>query len=163
MHCYLLLKDIHLNNIGPCQILLLLNNEDNFVPVAQNFLYFMKYHTEQMRFCYCDGDINIHTTSIRVVELDLYGNNIGDQDAVAIAAALKYNTNLRLLCISDNSLTEVGHVALRRKAEFDKTSLNAAADSNHTCACDLSDTTVERTVTQKCPARLGIHIMMLCM
>ena len=45
---------------------------------------------------------------------------------------MKHNTNLRLLSIINNSVTASGWSALS-KAEFDPTSLNSAADSNHKC------------------------------
>jgi len=46
--------------------------------------------------------------------------------------ALKQNRNLSFLDLTNNNLTKTGWKALR-KAEFDNASLNAAADSNHTC------------------------------
>ena len=46
---------------------------------------------------------------------------------------MKYNTNLRVLDVTNNNLTRTGWGVLR-KAEFDDTSLNSAADSNHSCA-----------------------------
>ena len=65
--------------------------------------------------------------------LILHGNQLNDNDAIAIASALKYNTNLRVLDVMNNNLTRTGWRVLR-KAEFDDTSLNSAADSNHTCS-----------------------------
>lgn len=65
--------------------------------------------------------------------LDLSGNRLGDNDAIAIAISLKRNTKLRSLDLRNNNLKRTGWAALR-KAEFDDTSLNSAADSNHTCA-----------------------------
>ena len=53
-----------------------------------------------------------------------------------IASALNYNTKLRSLIISGNDTTRVGWEALS-KVVFDKTSLNSAADSNHTCTIDF--------------------------
>ena len=67
-----------------------------------------------------------------LVWLKLDGNQLDDNDAVAIAGALKKNTNLRDLHLTDNNITKAGWVALR-KAEFDDTSLNSASDCNHTC------------------------------
>ena len=52
-----------------------------------------------------------------------------------VAKYLKENTNLQKLDLKGNNFTKVGWAALR-KAEFDDTSLNAAADSNHTCAIE---------------------------
>ena len=65
--------------------------------------------------------------------LQLYRNQLDDNDAIAIAGALKYNTSLRDLQLTSNNISKIGWAALR-KAEFDDTSLNSAADSNHTCA-----------------------------
>ena len=64
--------------------------------------------------------------------LDLSGNQLGDNCAMAIASSLKHNKTLRSLNIRLNNLSNAGWKALR-KAEFDDTSLNSAADSNHTC------------------------------
>ena len=69
-------------------------------------------------------------------KLVLEGNQLEDRDAKLIAGALKYNTNLRYLDITDNdNITDLGWVALY-KAEFDSTSLNSTADSNHTCSIE---------------------------
>ena len=63
----------------------------------------------------------------------LNGNQLDDNDAIAIAGALKHNKNLRSLDVKNNrKISKAGWLALR-KAEFDETSLNSAADSNHTC------------------------------
>ena len=60
-------------------------------------------------------------------------NQFDDNDAVMMANALNYNTHLRTLDLRGNSkMKRAGWEALR-KAEFDGTSLNSAADSNHTC------------------------------
>jgi len=64
--------------------------------------------------------------------LDLFGNKLNDRDAVAIAKALKHNKRLSFLDLTGNNITKRGWVALR-KIEFDDTSLNTAANSNHTC------------------------------
>ena len=64
--------------------------------------------------------------------LDLWGNDLNDSDALNIANALKQNTKLSFLDLRNNNLTSTGWMALRM-AEFDDTSLNAAYDSNHTC------------------------------
>jgi len=64
--------------------------------------------------------------------LKLNKNLLDDNDVVAIAEALKHNTKLRLLQIDDNNIAKTGWKALR-KVEFDNTSLNAAANSNHKC------------------------------
>ena len=68
----------------------------------------------------------------RVEEISLDHNELDDDDATGIANALKTNTNLKSLMISDNEMTDIGEDALRG-ACFDLSSLNAAADSNHTC------------------------------
>jgi len=70
--------------------------------------------------------------------LVLKSNQLDDNDAMAVASALKHNTNLRELNISSNNLTNLGWEALG-KAVFDKTSLNTAADSNHKCHIDFPD------------------------
>ena len=64
--------------------------------------------------------------------LDLFGNELNDQDAIGIAGILKHNKRLSFLRLTGNNITKRGWVALR-KAEFDDTSLNTAANSNHTC------------------------------
>ena len=67
-----------------------------------------------------------------LTHLGLSGNSLVDDDAMTIAASLKYNTTLRFLNMRHNIMTSVGWKALF-KAVFDQTSLNSAADSNHTC------------------------------
>jgi len=75
--------------------------------------------------------------------LSLSENGLDDNDAKAFAAALKHNTTLRTLDLSHsritgaplnrfNRISEDGWAALG-KAIFDDTSLNSAADSNHSC------------------------------
>ena len=64
--------------------------------------------------------------------LRLTNNHLDDNDAVMIARALKQNTNLDILCIDQNDITDTGRDAIRT-AIFDSTSLNAMADSNHSC------------------------------
>ena len=64
--------------------------------------------------------------------------DMGDETGEAIAAALKYNTNLRGLVIANTGMTTFGWQALS-KAVFDKTSLNSAADSNHTCMIEFPE------------------------
>ena len=68
-------------------------------------------------------------------ELHLYDNNFTDDDATSIAMALENNTNLKIIDLQRNNLTDVGWDRLL-KAEFDSTSLNTAANSNHTCYVD---------------------------
>ena len=67
-----------------------------------------------------------------LTHLGLSGNSLEDDDAITIATSLKHNTTLRFLDMRLNNLSNAGWKALR-KAEFDDTSLNSAADSNHTC------------------------------
>ena len=67
--------------------------------------------------------------------INLYGNELNDNDAFNIAGALRHNKTLRSLNLINNNLTKTGWKALR-KAEFDDSSLNSAADSNHTCAIE---------------------------
>ena len=62
--------------------------------------------------------------------LVLESNRLDDEDAESIAGALKHNTNLRYLVMQGNDMSASGWNALC-KAEFDPTSLNTAADSNH--------------------------------
>ena len=62
-------------------------------------------------------------------------NQFDDNDALSITKALKQNLYLRQLDLRYNNITKVGWKALG-KAEFDNTSLNAAAYSNHTCAIE---------------------------
>ncbi|KAL7553982.1 hypothetical protein ACHAWF_017351 [Thalassiosira exigua] len=66
--------------------------------------------------------------------LIIEGNHFVDEDVQLIAGALKSNTNLRFLDVSSSEslVTTLGTAALAN-AEFDRTNLNSAADSNHTC------------------------------
>ena len=64
--------------------------------------------------------------------LILSGNQLNDNDAFDISDVLKRNKELAILDLTQNNITKTGWKALR-KAEFDNTSLNTAADSNHTC------------------------------
>ena len=68
--------------------------------------------------------------------LYLANNHLNDDDVILIARALKLNTNLRLLRLGDNDLTEIGKNALSN-AIYDSTSLNSVVDCNH--ACDIED------------------------
>ena len=70
--------------------------------------------------------------------LKLFRNRLDDGDATMIAGALKINTKLRLLDIRENSIQTQGLNALK-VALFDGTSLNSAADSNHTCYIERID------------------------
>ena len=68
-------------------------------------------------------------------ELWLDMNQFNEQDAMKMAEALKHNTNLRYLSLSDNQIGYFGWAALV-KVQFDSTSLNLTADMNHTCIID---------------------------
>jgi len=68
--------------------------------------------------------------------LTLTNNQLDDIDAMMIASALKHNTKLRVLAIQNNNLTNAGWKTLY-KAVYDCSSLNAAADTNHTCNIDF--------------------------
>jgi len=73
------------------------------------------------------------TNPKKMESLFLEGNQLDDNDAIGIAGALKQNTNLRFLDLTNNiNITRTGWMALR-KTEFDDTSLNAASDCNHSC------------------------------
>jgi hypothetical protein len=71
-------------------------------------------------------------TNPPLTHLFLENNCLDDIDAGLIARALKRNTNLRRLCLGRNKITAPGIEALR-DAIFDHASLNAVADSNHSC------------------------------
>jgi hypothetical protein len=67
-----------------------------------------------------------------LTNLYLAKNHLDDTDTIMIARALKRNTNLQHLRLAQNSITGIGRNALR-DVIFDSTSLNAVADSNHSC------------------------------
>jgi len=67
--------------------------------------------------------------------LSMTENQLDDNDALLIAGAVKHNTTLSVIYLTDNNLTSTGWEALSRSL-FDKTSLNTAADSNHTCSIE---------------------------
>ncbi|KAK1739073.1 leucine-rich repeat protein [Skeletonema marinoi] len=71
-------------------------------------------------------------TNPRLKELHLEHNNLNYSDAALIATALRSNTTLRYLHLHGNDITDVGAESLRL-ALYDESSLNATADSNHTC------------------------------
>ncbi|KAL7495083.1 hypothetical protein ACHAWT_007318, partial [Skeletonema menzelii] len=71
-------------------------------------------------------------TNTRLKELDLRDNNLNDSDAELIANALRSNMTLRDLNLEDNNFTDAGDEALHLVI-YDDSSLNAVADSNHTC------------------------------
>ena len=65
-------------------------------------------------------------------KLILQDNHLDDSDATFIASALQQNTNLRYIDFRENPITDEGMGALKM-TEFDRSSLNNAASSNHTC------------------------------
>ena len=65
-------------------------------------------------------------------KLILQDNHLDDVDATFIALALQQNTNLRYIDLRENPITDEGMGALK-VTEFDRSSLNGAASSNHTC------------------------------
>jgi hypothetical protein len=70
-------------------------------------------------------------------ELNLHENyHLNDRDAALIANALRTNSTLRNFSIDAMGITDVGVEALGL-ALCDKSSLNSAADSNHTCTLAL--------------------------
>ena len=71
-------------------------------------------------------------TNFMLKSLFLEGNELDDNDAFGITKALKQNVYLDQLHLKYNNITKIGWKALRM-AEFDDSSLNAAADSNHRC------------------------------
>jgi len=84
----------------------------------------------------------LHTLALR-------GNELNDNDAKSIASALKRNTKLTCLDLNENPMiTRVGWEALH-KIEFDDTSLNSAADSNHTCDIVYPEELQLRNINQK--------------
>ena len=69
--------------------------------------------------------------------IGLFENLLDDNDANSIASALRLNTNLQSINLESNHLiTDAGWKALG-EAVFDDSSLNLAADSNHTCFINL--------------------------
>ena len=81
---------------------------------------------------------NILSRNPVLQKLELGRNKLDGDDAMWIAEALKSNTNLNYLGLWRNPIKEKGCSALS-KAEFDNSSLNTAADSNHTCLIEYPD------------------------
>ena len=75
---------------------------------------------------------NSIATNVTLTELELTVNELSDNDVILIADALTSNTTLRRLDISHNNVNEDTAMALRR-VQCDERSLNAIADSNHSC------------------------------
>ena len=65
-------------------------------------------------------------------KLILQDNHLDNVDATFIASALQQNTNLRYIDLRENPITDEGTGSLKI-TEFDRSSLNGAASSNHTC------------------------------
>ncbi|KAK1739049.1 leucine-rich repeat protein [Skeletonema marinoi] len=72
----------------------------------------------------------------RLKELVLEEDYLNDSDVALIANALRSNTTLKYLRIDSNNITKVGEESLRLVL-YDESSLNAVADSNHTCTANL--------------------------
>jgi hypothetical protein len=66
-----------------------------------------------------------------ITHLDLAHNGLNDNDATLISQALRRNTNLRRINLYSNNLTTIGVKALLT-CVFDRSSLNAISESNHT-------------------------------
>jgi hypothetical protein len=73
---------------------------------------------------YLEGDPPIH-------RIDLYHNQLNDDDAILISQALKRNTNLKKIDLVSNNFTTIGVKALLT-CVLDSSSLNALSESNHT-------------------------------
>ncbi len=71
-------------------------------------------------------------TNPNLTNLDLPNNRLNDNDAVLIANALRSNTMLRYVDISENRKSVAG-VDILERVLYGGTSLNSAADSNHSC------------------------------
>ena len=71
-----------------------------------------------------------------LIKIKLINNHLDDNDAMMIASALEHNTKLQYIEIRNNNLTNAGWKTLQ-KAVYDCSSLNSAADSNHTCSIDF--------------------------
>jgi hypothetical protein len=104
-----------------------------------------------------EGFFNALSSNTSLTHLTLTGNNLIDEDAASIATAIEGNNTLQHLCLRENMFTEAAAAYFgyalgtnntlsslylsKRVAErieiynalFDNSSLNSAADSNHTC------------------------------
>lgn len=67
--------------------------------------------------------------------LSLKDNLLNDADAAILAKSLKSNTNLRILEIAGNNISEVGMKSFHLAVE-DLSGFNAMSESNHTCLLD---------------------------
>ena len=48
----------------------------------------------------------------------MYNNNIGDQGAIAIAEALKFNAGLKFLGLNNNNISDTGAIAIADALKF---------------------------------------------
>ena len=88
--------------------------------------------SESRAYNVCERLSNYLASNPRLKELNLERNQLNDNDASLIANALRSNTTLRYLYLEGNRITMDGFIVLHR-AFYDGSSLNSAADSNHTC------------------------------
>jgi len=86
--------------------------------------------------------------SIQGIILD--HDKISDDDTLLFASALKMNTQLRQLDLSDNKITEEGENVLLN-ALFDQTSMDSIVESNHTCVPYTFDVSKPSIVAQRPP------------
>ena len=95
-------------------------------------------------------------------ELSLQDNLLDDDDARLIANALKNNSNLRKLHLDGNKITDDGCTSIG-SVLFDRTSLNSAATSNHTCmvsGIDLEECTNNKYVLPERNKHLKIYALL---
>jgi len=64
--------------------------------------------------------------------LQFHGNKITDDDALALATLPRENTNLRIIDLKNNDITEEGEKQLL-KVLYDPTSMDSIVNSNHLC------------------------------
>ena len=74
--------------------------------------------------------------------------NISDNDILLLASALKMNTHLIQLDLTDNKITEEGDNNLL-KALFDPTSMDSIIESNHTCMAHTYDVSNASVISQR--------------
>ena len=68
----------------------------------------------------------------------LEGNKFNNKDAILFASALRVNNSLQNLDLQRNEIYDEGEKILV-KALYDDSTLNALADSNHTCRVNLDE------------------------
>ena len=86
----------------------------------------------------CEQLSNYLASNPRLEHLDLDRNLLNDNDASLIANALRSNTTLRCLSLKGNHISRSG-ADLIFCALYDESSLNSAADSNHSCFIVYTD------------------------